>query len=310
MEGEKELGGRAKILLETAQHIAKEVKAKGLFIYAHALEDLQLIKTIPNDIEITLITKDETNVKDIDGIRTILRIPPIDFTRMGQIKIGLIMALAQGIFSVGETIVYLGGISSVDTIMVLEIGKEYEMIASMATSPVFGKVYPEVFEKTLDIAIDLAHQGREGKPIGAIFVLGDHERVLQHSRQRVMNPFEGHPEERRNILDPKLGETIKEFSFIDGAFILREDGLILAAGRHLNAVYEGEKLPQGLGSRHVAAAAITAVTHAMAITVSQSTGNITVFGEGRILIEIEKSISQGLGKDLDPSLPKRDAWLV
>lgn len=296
--------GRTKILLKTAYEIAKEVKAKGLFIYAHAFEDLQMIKTIPKDIEITLITKDEP---DINGIKTILRIPSIDFTRMSQIKIGLIMALARGVFSVGETIVYLGGTNSADTIMVLEIGKEYEMIASMVTSNVFGKVYPEVFEKTLNIAIDLAHQGREGKPIGAIFVLGDHERVLRYSRQRVINPFEGHPEERRNILDPKLVETIKEFSFIDGAFILREDGLILAAGRHLNAVYEDEKLPQGLGSRHVAAAAITAVTNATAITVSQSTGNITVFGEGRILIEIEKSISQGLGKDLNPSFPGKDA---
>jgi DNA integrity scanning protein DisA with diadenylate cyclase activity len=139
------------------------------------------------------------------------------------------------------------------------------------------------------LAIELANQGREGKPVGTIFTLGDHEKVLQLSRQLVINPFRGYPEEERHLLDPNLRETIREFSALDGAFIVRDDGVVMAAGRHLNAALEDEELPRGLGSRHVAAAGITAVTDAVAITISESNGTVRIFKNGSIFMEIEKA---------------------
>jgi len=141
----------------------------------------------------------------------------------------------------------------------------------------------------LNLAVELASQGREGKPVGTIFVLGDHQTVMQFSRQTIFNPFHGYPEEERNILNPALRETLKEFSALDGAFVLREDGVVLAAGRHLNAALASTvDLPQGLGSRHVAAAGITSVTKAIAIAISESTGDVRIFKDGAIFMEIEK----------------------
>ena len=87
-----------------------------------------------------------------------------------------------------------------------------------------------------------------------------------------MNPFHGYPEEDRNILDPNLRETIREFSAIDGAFVIRDDGVVMAAGRHLNAALEEGELPRGLGSRHVAGAGITAVTDAWPLPSRNRTG--------------------------------------
>jgi DNA integrity scanning protein DisA with diadenylate cyclase activity len=137
--------------------------------------------------------------------------------------------------------------------------------------------------------VELASQGREGKPVGTIFVLGDHQKVMQFSRQTIFNPFHGYPEEERNILNPELRETLKEFSALDGAFILREDGVVLSAGRHLSAALDSTvDLPQGLGSRHVAAAGITSVTRAIALVISESTGDVRIFKDGAICMEIEK----------------------
>jgi DNA integrity scanning protein DisA with diadenylate cyclase activity len=48
------------------------------------------------------------------------------------------------------------------------------------------------------------------------------------------------------------------------------------------------KLPQGLGARHHAAAGITSVTRATAVTVSESTGNVMVFRGGKAILEVEK----------------------
>ena len=78
---------------------------------------------------------------------------------------------------------------------------------------------PAVFERLLTLASELGLEGREGRPVGTLFVVGDSDRVLAQSHQLVINPFHGYPEAERNILDPRLEETIKEFSAIDGAFV-------------------------------------------------------------------------------------------
>jgi DNA integrity scanning protein DisA with diadenylate cyclase activity len=100
----------------------------------------------------------------------------------------------------------------------------------------------------------------------------------------VVNPFTGYPEEQRNILDPSLEETVKEFSRIDGAFLIRGDGVIEAAGLYLRSKSRVEGMPAGLGARHAAAAAITAETGAVSIAVSESTRRISIFRGGRRLM--------------------------
>jgi diadenylate cyclase len=211
---------------------------------------------------------------------------------MGQIKIAVLMGLSAGIVNGKDRIVCVSGLPrlhQLDNILVLDLGKEFELLTSNKGANMVGTVRPEVFEGVLNLAIELANQGREGKPVGTIFTLGDHEKVLQLSRQLVINPFRGYPEEERHILDPNLRETIREFSALDGAFIIRDDGVVMAAGRHLNAALEDEELPRGLGSRHVAAAGITAVTEAAAITISESNGTVHIFKNGSIFMEIEKA---------------------
>ena len=66
--------------------------------------------------------------------------------------------------------------------------------------------------------------------------------MLEKSRQITINPFQGLCEAERNVLDPKIREAIKNFSVLDGAFIIREDGVVLAAGRYLSAGDEDVKI--------------------------------------------------------------------
>ena len=138
-----------------------------------------------------------------------------------------------------------------------------------------------VVERVIALAAELAREGREGQRVGAIFVVGDSEAVMAQSRPLVINPFAGHPENQRNILQDGNWETAKEFSRLDGAFIVRHDGVIEAAGRYLDTDRDIE-LPSGLGGRHLAAASITKKTYSVAVTVSTS-GVIRVFRDGRIV---------------------------
>jgi len=138
-----------------------------------------------------------------------------------------------------------------------------------------------VLKSALDIAVEISNEGREGKPIGTAFVIGDSKAVLAKSRQLVLNPFEGHPHEKRLITNQEIWENIKEFAQLDGTFVVSDDSHIECAGRYLTAD-ASINLPEGFGTRHSAVAAITAVTNSIGIVISQSGGKIRIIKRGKI----------------------------
>ena len=73
---------------------------------------------------------------------------------------------------------------------------------------------------------------------------------------------------------------------MDGAFVVARDGTVEAACRLIDAPMTGLTVPKGLGTRHWAAAAITAVTKALAVVVSQSNGTVRLFQEGKVILRI------------------------
>jgi DNA integrity scanning protein DisA with diadenylate cyclase activity len=284
-----------RIMVETACTIAKKTHSEGVLLYADMIEDYEALAKIGQEKQVDLILaiKDEASFQDASEVfKKVLRIPNVPLGRVNQVKMAIIQALSKGLVKKGDKWVCLSGIpqtKALDNLLVLEFGKEFEIISS-SDLPVISEIaMPEVFDALLTLALELSSEGKEGrKPVGTIFVLGKHEEVLKFSHPMVINPFQGYPEEERNILDYRLKETVKEFSSIDGAFIFREDGVILAAGRHLDASGENIEIPLGLGSRHRAAAGITSLTDAMAIVISEETGGVRIFHHGKIFMEIEK----------------------
>jgi diadenylate cyclase len=144
---------------------------------------------------------------------------------------------------------------------------------------------PAALESMIELAIEIAREGREGRRIGTLFTLGDHEKVLEHSRALILDPVALHPAEKRCHTDPSLRGTIKELAQLDGAFIVDGKGVFMAACRYLDASAIGVDLPMGLGSRHVAAASITKLTSAVGIVVSESS-MVRLFCHGSLIAEI------------------------
>lgn len=280
------------VLISAAISVAKKIGANSILIYADVFDNIELFKELNTDIDVILATKnDEAFTKAKTIFKNVIQVPRVNLTRIGKIKISVMKAISAGLVVKGDKIVCLSGVKQLgyfDNLLVLDIGKEFEVLTSADLPGKDDKLRPEVFESILTLAIELANQGREGKPIGTIFVIGDHEKVLQLSRQLIINPFQGYHDEERNIMDPQLRETIKEFSALDGAFVIRDDGVVIAAGRYLSAALNKEEFPQGLGSRHIAAAGITSVTNTMAIVISESTGTLRIFKKGAMFMEIEK----------------------
>jgi len=144
-------------------------------------------------------------------------------------------------------------------------------------------ILPEVFDAVLQACIEIAREGREGKPVGTAFLVGDRDAVMARSRQLILNPFFGHPEEMRMVIEKDVREMLKEYALLDGAFVVSGNGLLEAAGRYITVDASQSSLPKGMGTRHSSTAAITTMTRAVGLVVSESGGRVSVIKEGKIV---------------------------
>lgn len=282
-------------MIDSAIKLAREVKANCVLVCVDVKSELvELPEDVKTSVHFILVTREAEEIPEsLAKYSKKLDIPDVNLNRVGIIKIAIAKGIVSGLFKKGDKIICLSGVPKfgyADSIFLIDVGKEFEILTSDFINDVVEAVQPEVFNAALNIACELAAQGRENRKVGTIFVLGDEEKVLQLSRQMIMNPFSGYSEDERNILNPELEETIKEFSAIDGAFVIKSDGVIVTAGRHLSAALDSRDFPSGLGSRHIAAAGITNVTKAVAMVVSESSGNVSVFKNGKLFVTIEKPV--------------------
>src|SRR5512145_1452753 len=127
---------------------------------------------------------------------------------------------------------------------------------------------PAVLESALELALEIAREGREGRRIGTLFTVGKADAVLAASRALILDPLAGHAPARTHLTDQNLRGTIKELAQLDGAFVISEAGIVVAACRYLDASGEHIDLPLGLGSRHLAAASISQKVGSIAIVIS------------------------------------------
>jgi DNA integrity scanning protein DisA with diadenylate cyclase activity len=73
--------------------------------------------------------------------------------------------------------------------------------------------------------------------------------------------------------------------------VIRGDGVIESAGSLIQAADMNHVLPSGLGTRHAAAAAISVAAECIALVVSSSTGQVTLFRRGVMLPLTERKVS-------------------
>jgi len=281
-------------LVQHAVQLARAIDARALVVYADALSGEGGLRSLLAEVDfpVIMVTRStEAALQNAQPSHVWVTVPDVHMTRASQVKAALLVCLVRRVVQRGDRIVCLTGADSsrsLDTLLVLNLGMDPELFAMLDSLILPGDVLPEIFERTLTLATQLAAEGREGRPVGALFVLGDSEQVLAQSRRLVLNPFQGYPESERNLLDSDLEETIKEFSALDGAFVVRGDGVVLTAGTQLVPTVPPAGLPGGLGTRHAAAAGITASTEAVALCLSQSTGIVSVFKGGKLVTEIHR----------------------
>lgn len=232
-------------------------------------------------------TKEDIQADYADKCETVLRLSvklPNTLEVLEDVRGILISAYLEGSLGEGEDVLCIVA-GDDQPLMMLNFSISSDPTFQLLKAGIEERCDLDVFEMLLRIAGDLVRQGREGKSVGTMFIVGDHEAVLSVSRQVVINPFQGHTREERYVLRPDNIETIKEYAVLDGAIVVSEDGHLEAAGRYVLLDAEAEAA-SGLGGRHLAAASITKRTDAVAIVVSSS-GVVRVYKDGSPAMELD-----------------------
>ena len=284
-----------RLLLKEAEKIAREAKCSAILLFGDTFAGgIEGARGLPNFRTILVTRGTGDRPLESNQIETAIEVRSFSSQRLSQTRSAILIGLTRGIFKHNDRLLCIGGIpasNQLDSMMVIDIEREFQSVIDRENDLLPSSVKIEVLERMIAIATELSVEGREGKPVGTMFVIGDTERVNNMVKPLVLNPFYGYRMEDRNVLNPFMDETIKEYSVIDGGFVIRGDGIIESAGSLIHAPAEFyDNLPSGYGTRHSAAAAITKATDSISICVSASSGQVTLFRKGVMFPLLEKPI--------------------
>jgi DNA integrity scanning protein DisA with diadenylate cyclase activity len=195
---------------------------------------------------------------------------------------------------------------TVDSVSLLRLEEHLGQLTSRDLRNLETKVPLETLKLVVDLAVEIGREGREGKPVGTLFVVGDTRKVIQSSHSAGFDPVRGYSRAERRLTDPRVREGIKEIAQLDGAFLIGPDGTVEAAARYIDASAENVSVSKGLGARHWAAAAVTRRTKSVAVAVSETSGTVRIFQNGEVVLRIEPFRRAMKWKDFEYEPPSAD----
>jgi DNA integrity scanning protein DisA with diadenylate cyclase activity len=298
----KRTSAESRELLNAAFELARSLKIVKVLVQADKLPDGRVVEKYRRKEKIIWLVQDRRHSPLVENSEDyIITIPQTtSLNRLSQMKIGLFYALLADYVGLDESVVCLSGAARskcLDTLTITRPRRDLPWLHRYDVDRKSSVVSAREIGRVIDISLRFAAEGREGKNIGTIFVVGKREELATYLRQLVLNPCEGHPPYARDIHNPQCLETLREFAALDGAFIISENGIVESAGTYLDAPAKKLKLRSGFGARHAAAASITNVTDAVSVVVSESSGTVSVFRGGKLILELEKPEPSLVGRN-------------
>ncbi|MCA9040558.1 MAG: diadenylate cyclase [Planctomycetaceae bacterium] len=280
-----------KSLLISARRVAVENDATAALILADIPFDFTEVRKYFEKVRV-IVASDKEEVQAAAREDEVDVVPLIDEpqTRQHQLSQALLEAIADDFLNTGDQVVAVYSVfdkDSLDSLSIVNLEEHLAKLTARDLRRLETQVPLETLRYLVDLAVEIGREGREGHKVGTLMVVGQHRKVMELSHEAVHDPFKGYKKDERMVRNPRVRESVKELACIDGAFIFSSDGAAVAAGRILDAPKVNLTLSKGLGSRHWAAAAISKVTSAIAIAVSESSGTVRLFQDGRVVLRIE-----------------------
>jgi diadenylate cyclase len=284
-------------LLRASRQLLDELAADAVLLLTETdLDWAEVLDIIPAE-KLLLSAKDPDLAKELQANRKlrVLDIDPGPTPTHEQMSVALLEAVATDKLKPGSHVVAIyngigvegGHPEHVDSLSVIHLGEHLERLTAADLRTLDTHVPLETLRAVVELATEIGQEGREGKPVGTMFVVGDTDKVMTMSQSLNFNPFRGYSRKERDIRDKKVREQIKDIAQLEGAIIIRRDGVAEAACMLIDAPADTvTSVSKGWGTRHWAAAAISKKTKAVAVVVSQSTGKVVIFQNGMVVLQI------------------------
>jgi DNA integrity scanning protein DisA with diadenylate cyclase activity len=276
-------------LVKSAFGLARSLGIKRLVVQADEISDMRLVERLRNDERVIWVTRDWKQIPVSDPSKdVVLTMPDAALNRLSQLNLALFLAALNHHFEPDERVLGLSGVTGsqrLDTLVIAKPARDFPWLQNHKSE----RAVTRHLARLLEIALRFAREGREGSPIGTIFVLGNRNTLSPYLHQLILNPLKGHAQATRSIHNTDFLETLRELSAMDGAFVVNRRGVVDSAGTYLNASIGQGQLRPGLGARHAAALAITTVTDATAVVISASSGTVSLFDGGETVLDLERA---------------------
>jgi diadenylate cyclase len=292
---------------EIAIQIAETVEADALLVVLDGPTDWQKLKAPTTRIKL-LVSADHVDKlagASEAGLATVVVNMP-DAPVFEKLTQALLEAVADDILVPGAAViaVYSGfEADKIDSVSYIELDEHLGRLTARDLRQLETSVPLETLKTVVDLAVDIGREGREGKPVGTMFVVGDTRKVLNFCHPAGFDPVRGHKREERDLHDPRAREAVKEIAQLDGAIIVTADAVVERACQIVDAPHANLTLSKGLGTRHWAAAAISRMTKAISVVVSETNGTVRLFINGEVMLRIEPFRRAMKWKDFDYEPP-------
>jgi diadenylate cyclase len=285
------------VLLRAASQLVRELPADAVLLMTETNLDWEAVLEHLGGCKLLVAAQDPQlthKLKNHRGLE-VLDIDAGPTPTQERLSLAILEAIASDKLRHGADVVALyNGIEAeedkpeqIDSLSLIHLGEHLERLSAQDLRRLDTQVPLETLRAVVDLATEIGREGREGKPVGTMIVVGDTAKVLSMSKPMNFNPFRGYSAAERDIRDRKVREQVKDIAQLEGALIIRRDGVAVAACMLIDTTAEGITLSKGLGTRHWAAAGISRKTKAIAVVVSQSSGTVRLFQNGEVVLHIE-----------------------
>ena len=280
-------------IIYTIRQLTQEVEASAIFVFPEVPIDWSRLRKLFEGEKVIVATmkSDVLQAAAEQQFPTVHLHSEASASIYDRISHAILEAVADDLIPHGSRVVVLYSAmdqSHLDSISIINLNEHLERLSGRDLRQLESRVPLKTLKTVVDLAVDIGWEGREGNPVGTLFVVGDAKKVLALSRSVGFDPVKGYQRKERCLYDVKVREGIKEIAQLDGAIVVAADGIVEASCRYLESSSTSTiSLSPGLGTRHWAAAAITRLTSAIAITVSQSSGTVRIFQNGEVALRIE-----------------------
>ena len=281
------------LMLASAGALVHDTNADALLVLLDGATDWQKLRqAVPESVKKIIVAADleEDLVGAAQEGLIALTLHKEKSPLLERLQHALLEAVADGVLNSNCDViaVYSGfEFQKIDSISLIRLDDRMRRLTSRDLQLLESSVPLKSLKTVIDLATQIGREGREGKKVGTLFVVGDTRRVLNHCKDSGFDPLRGYSRKMRNLFDPKVREDIKEIAQMDGAFVVSPEGVVEKSRQILEVAHADLTLSKGLGSRHWAAAAISQLTKAVGIVVSQSSGTVRLFQNGDLVLRIE-----------------------